>query len=486
LPSWLRCGHDGAVFGEAAMEEACDIAATDLVARFAAGSLSPVEHVAAVLARVEAAEPQVAALWALDAAGAMAAARASEARWRRGEPIGPLDGVTVTLKELIATRGVAKPLGTAATILRPEPVDAPPAARLREAGAIILAKTTCPDFGMLSSGLSSFHRLSRNPWDLSASPGGSSAGAGSAAAAGYGPLHIGTDIGGSVRLPAGWCGVYGFKPSLGRVPIDPPYMGRVAGPMTRSVADAALAMAVLSRPDARDYMSLPEQVLDWTARPIEVRGLRIGCMMDAGCGLPLDPEIAAAVTAAARAFEQAGAIVEPVGAVLTRAMLNGLDRFWRTRFLHELNSLPEDRQALVLPYIRTWVAAARSYDGMQVYSGLEQVTAMRAAARDRFAGHDFILSPTAPVPAFPAAFASPVDDPARPFEHIAFTMPWNMSEQPAASINCGYTAAGLPIGLQIVGRRFDDVGVLRLSRSYEAMRPPQRPWPAPWRTERAA
>src|SRR5205085_12333869 len=155
--------------------------------------------------------------------------------------------------------------GTAATALQEATEDAPPAARVREAGAVILGKTTMPDYGMLSSGVSSFHPLTRNPWDLSKNPGGSSAGAAAGAAAGYGPLHIGTDIGGSVRLPAGWCGVFTLKPSLGRIPIDPPYMGRAAGPMTRTVADAALMMDVLARPDDRDSMSLPAQQIAWSS-----------------------------------------------------------------------------------------------------------------------------------------------------------------------------------------------------------------------------
>jgi hypothetical protein len=245
------------------MTDLPDLSAVDLLTLYRQRRASPVEVMTAVLARVEALEPRLAATWALDPDAALAEAAASEARWARGAPIGPLDGVPVTVKELIATKGVAKPLGSAATELTPEPADAPPAARLREAGAVIFCKTTSPDFGMLSSGLSSFHRLSRNPWDLSKTPGGSSAGAGGAAAAGYGPLHLGTDIGGSIRLPAGWCGVYGLKPSNGRVPIDPPYIGRVAGPMTRTVADSALMMSVLSAPDWRDHMSLPPASIAW-------------------------------------------------------------------------------------------------------------------------------------------------------------------------------------------------------------------------------
>lgn len=458
----------------------CDLGAVPMLAAFRQRTLSPVEVMRDVLDRMEAAEPLLAATWATEPDNAMAQARAAEARWRAGQPLGPLDGVPVTIKELIATRGFPKPLGTAATELVPQASDAPPAARLREAGAIIFARTTVPDYGMLSSGLSSFHRLSRNPWDVRLNPGGSSAGAAVAAAAGYGPLHVGTDIGGSVRLPAGWCGIFALKPSNGRIPIDPPYHGRVAGPMTRTVEDSALMMSVLSRPDERDHMSLPPSDLPWQDLDIDVTGLRIGLMLDAGCGLPVEPEVAQAVTAAAQTLADAGALVQPVGPVISRAMLDGLDRFWRTRFLHEMEKLPPERQGLILPYIRDWVAAAHGYAAMDVYTGQEQMLAMKEAARDIFRGLDFILSPTAPGPAFPAEWASPVNDPARPFEHIAFTVAWNMSDHPASSINCGYTADGLPIGLQIVGRRFDDVGVLRLSRFYETIRPVQRQWPTPW------
>lgn len=462
------------------MSDLCELAATEMLRAYRTRALSPVEVMASVLDRVAAADPLLGATWAVDGAGAMAEARRSEHRWRDNAPVGALDGVPVTIKELIATAGVPKPLGTAAAPLTPEPCDAPPVRRLREAGAIPFAKTTNPDFGMLSSGLSSFHRLARNPWDIAKNPGGSSAGAGTAAAAGYGPLHLGTDIGGSVRLPAGWCGLVALKPSFGRVPIDPPYIGRVAGPMTRTVADAALMMAALARPDARDYMSLPPADIDWRGLDIDATGLRIGLLLDAGCGMAVEPETAAAVTRAAQAFADAGAVVEPVAPFVTPAMLDGLDRFWRTRFLAETQAFPPERYALILPYIRAWVEAARGYTGMDVYTGFDQTIRLQEAGVRAFGDLDFVLSPTAPVAAFPAEWASPLDDPARPFEHIAFTVPANMTGQPAASINCGHTAAGLPIGLQIVGRRFDDLGVLQVARAYEAMRPAQRPWPKPW------
>lgn len=446
---------------------------------YARGELSPVEVTDAVLDRIELCEPLLAATWALDAAEARAMARASEARWRRGEARGPLDGVPVTLKENIATRGVAQPLGCAATLLTPAAEDAPPAARLREAGAVFVARTTMPDWGMLSSGLSSFHKLARNPWDPSKNPGGSSAGAAAAAAAGYGPIHLGTDIGGSIRLPAGWCGVVGFKPSLGRIPIRPPYAGRVAGPLTRSVADTALAMSVLSRPDWRDATSLPAQAIDWSALVGRVKGLRLGLLLDAGWGDPVEPEVRAAVAAAAQIFAAAGAEVQSLGPISSREMVSGLDRFWRMRSWLDYVALPPERQHKVLPYIREWIAAGEHLSAEQVFRGYSQIAALRDAAVAACQPFDYVLSPVSPGVAFAAEWASPLNDPQRPFEHIAFTLPYNMSEQPAISVNAGWSASGLPIGLQIAGRRHDDLGVLQLASAWEQLRGLQRPWPEP-------
>ena len=454
-----------------------DMSAAALHAAYAGGGLSPVEVAQSVIDHVRRWEPHLQASYAFDPDNALSMARASEARWRRGAPAGALDGVPVTIKENIATRGVPTPLGTAATTLVPAADDAPPAARLREAGAVFIGKTTMPDYGMLSSGLSSFHALTRNPWDLGKNPGGSSAGAAAAAAAGYGPLHIGTDIGGSIRLPAGWCGVVGFKPSGGRVPIKPPYIGRVAGPITRTVTDAALMMAALSRPDWRDATSLPYQALDWTALDIDLHGLRLGLLLDAGWGLPLAPEIAATVQAAARAFEIAGAIVEPMAAFTTREMADGINLFWRMRSWLDTSALPPERRARVLPFIRDWVAAAEGFSAAQLFHGFSQMAVLRDAAVAACRSYDFVLSPVSPVPAFDATWAMPTNDPLRAMEHIAFTLPYNMSEQPALSIDCGHTSNGLPIGLQIVGPRHDDLGVLRLARAWEQLRPAPRAWP---------
>jgi aspartyl-tRNA(Asn)/glutamyl-tRNA(Gln) amidotransferase subunit A len=453
-----------------------DRSATELLALYAAREASPVEVLRELLAHTERCEPLLAATWAFDADAALQAARESEARWLQGRARA-LEGVPVTVKENIATRGTPVPLGTAATVLTPAAADAPPAARLREAGAVIVCKTTMPDYGMLSSGLSSFHKLTRNPWDLSQNPGGSSAGAAAACAAGYGPLHIGTDIGGSIRLPAAWCGVFGLKPSGGRIPIHPPFTGRVAGPMTRTVDDAALAMGVLTRPDARDTTSLPHQAIAWNALDIDVKGLRIALWLDAGWGQALDAQVRAAVNAAANAFEAAGAIVEPLAPFTTRGMADGMDAFWRMRAWLDIAALPVERQARVLPYIRAWAEGGASLSAAQVFRGYSQMAALRDAAVAATQRFDFTLAPVSSIVSFPAEFASPLNDPARPFEHIAFTLPFNMSEQPAAAVNAGYSEGGMPIGLQLIGHRHDDLGVLRLARAWEQLRGPQRPWP---------
>ena len=456
------------------------LSATELLTAYRNRRLSPLEAMKDVLERVAAFEPHIKATYLLNAERALVDARASEERWMRAAPLGALDGVPTTVKDNIATRGEPVPVGTAASDLTLAAEDAPPAARLCEAGAILFAKTTMPDYGMLSSGLSSFHALARNPWNLSRNPGGSSAGAAAAAAAGYGPLHVGTDIGGSVRLPAGWCGVYALKPSGGRIPIDPPYIGRVAGPMTRSVDDAALLMATLAQPDDRDFMSLPPQQLDWRVQPASLRGLRIGLLLEAGCGALPTAEVRGAIEAAARDFALAGAIVEPLSPFLTQDMLDGLDRFWRMRSLIDIRALAPEKREKILPFIRTWAESASDFSAEQVFHGFSQVIAMRKAAVAATVPFDFLLSPTAPMTAYAAEWPSPSNDPLNPFPHIGFTVAFNMSEQPAASINCGYDAEGLPIGLQIIGRRFDDVGVLALSRAFEDMRGAQaRPWPEP-------
>ncbi len=456
-----------------------DMSAGELLAAYKTKKLSPVEAIDSVIAHIGKWEPRLKALYAPDFEGSRKLAQESEKRWQAGKPAGGLDGVPITIKENIATKGVPVPLGSAATDLVPMPADAPASARVREAGAIILAKTTMPDWGMLSSGRSGFHPLTRNPWNLAWNPGGSSAGAGAAAAAGYGPLHLGTDIGGSVRLPAAWNGIFTLKPSNGRVPVDPPFLGRIVGPMTRTVADAALLLAEISKPDWRDHMNLPPAAIDWNAGPRDPKGLKIGLHLDAGCGMPVEAETKAAIEAAAKTFAAAGAVVTPVGPFMTADMLRQQDVFWRARSWNDYAALSPEKQAKVLPFIATWCMGGADLSGRDVIRGVNNYMAIRAAAVKAIQPFDYILSPTSPVPTFPAEWEMPSNSVERAMDHIGFTMPYNMSEQPAASINCGYTKEGKPIGLQIAGHRFDDLGVMRLSRWFEQARGPQKPWPSP-------
>jgi len=452
-----------------------------LSSAYARGEISPLEVTRALLARIEAWEPKINAMYRIDREGALEQASASAARWRAGTARSPLDGVPLTIKENIYTRGNASPIGTRANEDAPEQAaDAPPAARLREAGCVILGKTTMPDYGMLSSGLSSLHGVTRNPWRLDRNTSGSSSGAAAAAVAGYAPLHLGTDIGGSVRLPAAHCGIFALKPSLGRVPIYPPYMGRVAGPMTRSVADAALLMNVIARADARECMALPFSNEDFTGGldALPPKKLKIGFLPDMGVGLVVHPEVRAAAEAAAAALAGAGCTVESLRSFLTEEMLDGMCRFFEARLYHDLKQLPAARCAKVLPFIVEWCSwRAARFSGGDVMQAYTLVMAMREAAVAATELYDFLLSPTSPILAYEAELAAPGNDAHDALPHIAFTVPWNMSEQPAASVNWSYSSDGLPIGIQLVGKRFDDLGVLKLARFIEQLRPPQRAWP---------
>jgi len=460
-----------------------EISALEVAAQYASGALSPVDAAQACLDRIAAWEPRLNAMYRIDRDGALAAARAAEARWRAKQPLSPLDGVPVTIKENIYTKGDPAPIGTAAyRDTAPQAADAPPAARLREAGCVILGKTTMPDFGMLSSGLSSMHGITRNPWNTARNTSGSSSGAGAAAAAGYAPLHLGTDIGGSVRLPATHCGIFALKPSLGRVPVYPPYIGRVAGPMTRDVASAAALMSLLSKPDARDFMSLPFEKIDYleaTEKNVNLKKLKIGFLPDMKVGLPVHPEVRAASEAAAKALEAAGAQVRPMAPFLTAELLDGMCRFFESRSFFDYSQMPPAMQAKVLPFIDEWSTyRAKSFSGRDVFAAYQAYVTMRDVTVRACEPYDYVLSPTSPILPYESELPSPNNDPHNALPHIAFTVAYNMSEQPAASLNWTHSKDKLPIGVQIAGRRFDDAGVLRMARALEQMRPKQLPWPS--------
>ncbi len=441
--------------------------------------LSPVEVVQALFARLDTLQPRINAFSIVDHDGAITAARASQERWRRGTPKGPLDGVPVTIKDLVLMRGLPTLRGS--HLVDPSQdwsEDAPATARLREAGAVILGKTTTPEFGWKALGDSPLTGITRNPWDLSRTPGGSSAGAAAACAAGIAPLHVGSDGAGSIRIPAAFSGVFGLKPSFGRVPAHPPSaMGQLShtGPIARSVADAALMLNVLAQPDHRDPHTLPPARSDYLdGIEAGVHGWRIAFSPDLGYAR-VDPEIAAAAAAAARQFERLGAAVEEVGAIFPSPR-EALFTLWAAGAAKLLAGLPAERRALADPGLVATAAAGERISAVD-YLGADFVRhelGRRMAELHRT--YDLLLTPTMPVPALPVG--QDLNDPAHERHWIdwsPFTYPFNMTRQPAASIMCGLTSGGLPIGLQIVGPLYADDRVLRAARAFEATQPVRRP-----------
>jgi len=444
-------------------------------------ALSPVEVTRALLDRLDSLEPKINAFCLVDRDGALAAARASEARWLRGEQTGALDGVPVTIKDLVLMRGFPTLRGSH-LVGRDQDwsEDAPATARLREAGTVILGKTTTPEFGWKALGDSPLTGITRNPWDLSRTPGGSSAGAAAACAAGIGPLHLGSDGAGSIRIPCAFTGIFGLKPSFGRVPAYPlSPMGQLAhiGPMARTVADAALMLTVIAGPDPRDPYALPPQTTVYRDGLEEsIRGWRIAFSPTLGYA-KVDPEIAAAAAAAARRFEALGAIVEEVDAIFPSPR-DALFTLWAAGATKLLDAYPRDKRALVDPGL---VATAAEGERISVldYLGADLVRTELGQQMAAFhQDYDLLLTPMMPVPALPVA--QDLNDPTTERHWIdwsPFSYPFNMTRQPAASIPCGLTTAGLPIGLQIVGPLYADDRVLRAARAFEATHSIRRPPP---------
>jgi len=448
-------------------DEISYLSAAELSAGYRSGALSPVEIVAALFSRIEALNPRVNALYFVDADGGLAAARAAEERWRRGEPNSQLDGVPVTLKDSIWVAGMPSYHGTSAAdpARAVAAVDAPVTARLKEAGAIPIGKTTMPDYGMIASGISSRYGVTRNPWDLSRNTGGSSSGAGAALAAGLGPLAIGTDVGGSIRIPAAFCGVFALKPSYGRVPLQFPAPWLTAGPMTRSVSDAALMMNVITRPDRRDFASLPFDPRDYgDGLDAGVSGLRIGVLEAIGFGLPADPEVRTMLQKAARCFAELGAAVEPIPPIFATDPEPDFDRCVHVGSYLLFANLSAEQQQAVMPVIADWCRRRASDDVLDLMRSQQAIGAIRRQVLGAFDNLDYVIAPTMAV----LPYAAELPWPPGGTSHNPFCFPFNMSEQPAASINGDYSREGLPIGLQIIGKRFDDAGVLRVARAYES------------------
>lgn len=457
-----------------------DLSAEQATAGYANGDFSPVDVLHEVEERVAACEPTINALWDNSTGDTPAgertrkAAEESAARWRRGEALSELDGVIVTVKENVARAGVAMPSGTAAGSREPVTENAPIVDRLEEAGAIIIGSTVMPDWGMLSSGVSSLHGITRSPLNPELTTGGSSSGAGAAAAAGYGPIHIGSDIGGSIRLPGTWMGLATLKPSFGRVPLSAPYQGRCAGPLARRMSDVIAAMNVIGRPDARDYSQLPPFTGSYRT-DFDPTGVRVAFHVDAGCGMDVDPEVAQVVRETAQHFERAGAQVEEIEPFMNEELLTLIDKFWRVRSYNDLINLSEEDRAKVLPYIEKWCEPGEGVSGPELMEAYNSIHTMRKRTVSATEPYDLVLSPVAPVAAFPADWPMPYNDPTQNMGHTSFTVPYNMSEQPAATVLGGYTSDGRTIGVQIAGHRFADPYVLAASKWAEETLDVQKP-----------
>jgi len=457
-----------------------DCTATDLLALYRSGQASPVEATQAVLARIERLNPKLLAYCHVAADDALASARASEARWAKQQPIGPLDGVPTSIKDLILAKGWPTLRGSRAVDAdQPWDVDAPASARLREAGAVLLGKTSTPEFGCKGETNSPRTGITRNPWDPSKTPGGSSGGTAAAVAAGMGQLSVGTDGAGSVRIPAAFCGNFGLKPSFGRVPAYPlsPF-GTVAhlGPHTMSVRDAALMLNVLAQPDARDWTSLPYDARDYTVGLEDgLRGLRIAWSPTLGYAKNVHPEVAAACARAIDDLRSTGARIDAVdpGFDDPLEITCGL---WFLGAWTVWNTLTPQQQELADPDF-----AAEAELGSRISALEAQRLSLRRGAlgthmRQFMQRYDLLVTPTVAVPAFEARPAghSPLD-PTTMLGWTPFSYPFNLTQQPACTIPCGLTTTGLPIGLQFVGPMFGDALVLRAARAYEAMHPIPRP-----------
>ncbi|HTK89848.1 MAG TPA: amidase [Verrucomicrobiae bacterium] len=460
-----------------ANDELCWMSAAALAAAIKRKKLSPVEVTRAVLDRIERVNPRLNAYVTITDDQAIRDARAAErAVGKRGARLGPLHGVPFSTKDLVITKGVRTTFGTRFYADHVPTEDAPMVARMKAAGGIQLGKTNTPTFGWIGATHNLVFGITRNPWNTDRTPGGSSGGASAAVAAGLGPVAIGTDGGGSIRIPASCAGIFGHKASYGRIPVYPPsgaWSLSHIGPMTRTVEDAALMMNACAGPDERDQYSLPADGIDYVkALKGSLKGLRIGWSPDLGFARVVDPEVEATCAKAARRFRELGAKVDearlgwPSPKAAWEAVFCGGIATRMAPYLDRPNDidpglLPIIQDAVKWPasrYVQAWFDRLTWYDHVRRY----------------FETHDLLLTPTIATPPFKVGLDNPLEIAGRPveaYDWIPFTFPFNLTGNPAASVPCGFTKDGLPIGLQVVGRRFDDVTVLRAAAGFEKLAP---------------
>ena len=466
------------------MTDLTQFTAIQLLGLYRSGEASPVEATQAVLQRIARLNPLLNAFCLIDEAAAMASARQSEARWqahrRSGAGVLSLDGVPMSIKDLILTQGWPTLRGSK-TVNPDQPweVDAPVTARLREAGAVLLGKTTTPEFGCKGETNSLLTGISRNPWNPALTPGGSSGGASAAVSAGLGPLAIGTDGAGSVRIPAAFCGNVGFKPSFGRVPAYPlsPF-GSVAhlGPHAMTVEEVALLMNAIALPDARDWTSLPFDGVDYLAGlKGGVKGLRVAYSPTLGYAKNVDPEIAAATAQAAKHLQDLGAVVEQVDP-LTEDPLDISTGLWFAGAYQVWQTLNPSQQALTDPDFKSQAELGAQLDANAIHALTQRRGVLGSHLRQFMQRFDLILTPSTAVTAFKALPAGhSVMNSAAMLGWTPFSYPFNLSQQPAISLPCGLTLDGLPMGVQLVGKMFGDAKLLQAAQALQACYPMQRP-----------
>lgn len=450
--------------------------ATELVRRICDKSLSPVELMKTTIARAEDLNPRLNAICTATYETALEQARAAEARVMRGEDLPPLHGIPTTIKDLALTRGVRTMAGSHVFAERVPEMDHAHVERMRAAGMISIGKTTVSEFGWSGVSNSPLTGITHNPWKQGMNAGASSAGAAVCAAAGIGPVHQGSDGAGSIRMPAAFCGVYGIKPSHGRIPYYPmPQNGLIShiGPITRTVADAALMLQALAGPDERDMTSIDAAPEDYLGRLDEgVSGLRVAFSPNLGY-LKVDPDVARSVREAVKAFEELGCDVEEVDpgwgdptemehclfSATIAMMWGGFVKDWGLRMDPGLVAIIEH---------------GRTYSGEQFVRASGERLAYYDRVRAFFGKYDLLLTPSLSVAAFPAERLIPEHWEQHPWDWLrwaGFSYPFNLTWLPAATCPCGFNDDGLPTGLQIVAGRNRDLRVLQASRAFEQARP---------------
>ena len=453
------------------------LTASEMVAAYSAGEISPVETAEAALRAIDERDGELNSYRLVDREAALEDARASETRWREGNPIGWLDGVPTSIKDMFLTRGWPTLRGsTCVDPDQPWEVDSPVTARLRENGLVVLGKTTTPELAWKGVTDSPLTGITRNPWNPALTPGGSSGGSAAAVAAGLGELSVGTDGGGSVRIPASFCGIVGLKPTHGRIPLYPasPFGALShAGPMARSVDDTALMLDVLALPDHRDPAALPpaESAYREAVRR-DVRGLNAAFSHTLGY-VNVDPEVAAVVRAAVTALDEAGLWVEESDPGFTDPK-DAFDVLWSTGAAQWLNTFPPGSEEKIDPGLRRVWQQGRTYSAADYLAANADRAALGILMGEFHTRFDVLITPTVPIPPFEAGHEVPPGSGLSSWpEWTPFTYPFNMTQQPAISVPAGFTASGLPVGLQIVGPRHSDDLVLAVAKLLEEV----RPWP---------